>query len=85
MSRLPLPVITSTGVEKIRLTNNFLKIIHPSTTEPSFASPILAREFIGIDLIMIFSLTHEAYISASISNRIEFNFNLAMADLVKAQ
>ena len=36
MSRLPLPVITSTGVEKIRLTSNFLKIIHPSTTEPSF-------------------------------------------------
>ena len=35
--------------------------------------------------MLMFSLTHEVYISASISNLIEFSFSFAIADLVNPQ
>ena len=74
MLRFPCPSEDCGGARKIRRTINLRKIFHPSFTEPSFASPSRREYRIGTCAISSCSSVHAVYISASISNRIEFSF-----------
>ena len=85
MLRFPWPSGDCGGVRKIRRTINLRKMFHPSLTEPSFASPSRREYRTGTCAISSCSSVHAVYISASISNRIEFNFKRLIDLREKAQ